>query len=198
MRNRHAERKKAKVEVKNGRLGCKEKNSCRLSCSTRRLTLSTNRRRIDHDTRTKINPSGYCQEFGKDFLDFLKENPVGKVYFAPVDIYFNNENVYQPDIIFISKDRLHILKEDGVYGAPDLIIEILSPATAYYDLRIKFKVYEQHGVKEYWIVDPELKEIEIYQLQNNKFVFVEKAEKEAKIKSTLLSGLEVGLKDVFV
>ncbi len=134
----------------------------------------------------------------RTFLDFLKENPVGKVYFAPVDIYFNNENVYQPDIVFISKDRLHILKEDGVYGAPDLIIEILSPATAYYDLRIKFKVYEQHGVKEYWIVDPELKEMEIYQLQNNKFVFVEKAEKEAKIKSTLLSGLEVGLKDVFV
>jgi len=118
-------------------------------------------------------------------------------FIAPTDVVFDNENVYQPYIVFISKDRLHI-KEDGVYGAPDLIIEILSPATAYYDLRIKFKVYERYGVKEYWIVDPELKEIEIYQLQNNKFVFVEKAEKEAKIKSTLLSGLEVGLKDVFV
>ena len=77
-------------------------------------------------------------------------------------------------------DRLHILKEDGVYGAPNLIIEILSPATAYYDLRIKFKVYEQHSVKECWIVDPELKEIEVYQPQNDKFVCIEKAGKEVK------------------
>src|SRR3990167_6684556 len=97
------------------------------------------------------SPIPYHQEIlGNIFYElkrFVEETTRGDVYFSETDIY-------QPDIIFISKDRLNIIGEKKIEGSPDLVIEILSPATAYYDLRIKKDTYEQSGVKEYWIVDP--------------------------------------------
>jgi Uma2 family endonuclease len=60
---------------------------------------------------------------------FVRQHNLGMVLFAPVDVYLDKENAYQPDIFFIDKDRLDILKEEGIYGTPDLIVEILSPAT---------------------------------------------------------------------
>ncbi len=77
---------------------------------------------------------------------------------------------YQPDIIFISKERLQIIKEQKPEGATDLVIEILSPSTAYYDLRHEKEIYAMHGVKEYWIVDPIEKSIEVYENMNSEFV----------------------------
>ncbi|MCH8318844.1 MAG: Uma2 family endonuclease [Bacteroidetes bacterium] len=64
---------------------------------------------------------------------FLKENPIGKVFSAPTDVYFDEYNAYQPDIIYISKEKIEIIKEDGIHGAPDMIIEILSRSSGYYD-----------------------------------------------------------------
>jgi|tagenome__1003787_1003787.scaffolds.fasta_scaffold20478414_1 Uma2 family endonuclease len=84
-----------------------------------------------------------------------KENKLGKVYVAPVDVYLNEKNVYQPDIIFISNERKEIIHEDAIYGAPDLVIEVLSPANKKYDKGKKKDVYLQSGVKEYWIIEPE-------------------------------------------
>src|SRR3990172_2870333 len=86
----------------------------------------------------------------------------GLVLYAPVDVYLDEENVYQPDILFLSNAKMSRLKEDGIYGAPNMVIEILSPSTAYYDLKTKFQVYQKAGVAEYWIVDPELQTIELF------------------------------------
>ncbi|HLC15383.1 MAG TPA: Uma2 family endonuclease [Thermodesulfovibrionia bacterium] len=86
----------------------------------------------------------------------------GDLFVAPVDVYFDDEDAFQPDIIFISNQKKHIIKDDGIYGAPDLVIEILSKSTAYYDLNKKFKVYEKYGVNEYWIIDPDAQTIELY------------------------------------
>ncbi|MBI3752541.1 MAG: Uma2 family endonuclease [Deltaproteobacteria bacterium] len=98
---------------------------------------------------------------------FVKEKGIGIVLYSPIDIYLGEENACQPDIVFISKQRQEIIKEDGIYGPPDLVIEILSPATAYYDIKKKFRVYEKYGVKEYWIVDPEMKGVEVFLLKPN-------------------------------
>ena len=129
---------------------------------------------------------------------FVIEKDFGMVYYAPVDVYLEETENYQPDIIYISKDRLHIIEPAMVKGAPDLVIEILSPSTAYYDLREKFKVYARHGVKEYWIVDPHEQSIEIYRGEEGKFKQIQRAEKEGKVQSVVLHGFEVEIKDVFV
>ena len=78
----------------------------------------------------------------------------GKVL-ADVDVYFNDENVYRPDIFFVSKDQMEILGEDGyIHGAPVLVIEVLSPGTSKYDKTKKKAIYALYGVKEYWLVEP--------------------------------------------
>ena len=92
----------------------------------------------------------------------------GEVFCAPVDVHLNKKNVYQPDILYISNERKEIIKNRGIFGAPDLIIEILSEDRNY-DLKKKKQVYEQCGVKEYWVVDPETKWCEGFILENGKF-----------------------------
>jgi Uma2 family endonuclease len=86
--------------------------------------------------------------------NFIKRTKKGTVRVAPYDVYLDKKNAFQPDIIFISNERLHRIKEDGLHGAPDLVIEILSPCTAKYDLDEKKDVYARNVVTEYWIVDP--------------------------------------------
>ena len=86
-----------------------------------------------------------------------------------MDVYLNAKNVYQPDIFFIGNGRADIIQERGIYGSPDLIIEVLS-ADRKYDLVIKKEVYELSGVKEYWVVDPQTKWCEGFVLQNSQYV----------------------------
>ncbi len=100
---------------------------------------------------------------------FVKRQKAGKVYCAPVDVYLNAKNVYQPDIFFIAKERIDIIEERGIYGSPDLIIEILS-ADRKSDLVIKKAVYEVLGVKEYWVVDPLTKWCEGFVIQNGQYI----------------------------
>ena len=126
---------------------------------------------------------------------FVRKKDLGKVYYAPCDIVFSEENVVQPDIFFISKEREHIIGEKYIHEAPDLIIEILSPRTKELDQKLKAKLYETFGVKEYWLVDPEKKEIEVLTLTQEGYssfgVFTE------SLSSPILKGLTVGLSEVF-
>ena len=127
---------------------------------------------------------------------FVSANNVGKVYIAPIDVYLSDANTYQPDIIFIAKSRLEIIGEAKIEGAPDLVVEILSPSTAYYDLKRKKRIYEETGVLEYWIVDPFEKSIEIYENANG-FQLWQQAQEQGAITSKLLSGFELTLEQVF-
>jgi Uma2 family endonuclease len=90
------------------------------------------------------------------------ENKSGEALHAPVDVHVSKIDIYQPDIIFISNDRARFIQEKGIYGPPDLVIEILSPSTAGYDLIQKKDAYEAFGVTEYWIVDPKHKTVECF------------------------------------
>ena len=83
---------------------------------------------------------------------FLKKHPIGKTVFAPVDVEFNEKNVYQPDIVFISNSRKHIIRE-RIEGAPDLVVEVLSPGSKAKDLGEKMETYGRYNVLEYWVVD---------------------------------------------
>ena len=84
---------------------------------------------------------------------YVKSNRLGEMYYAPTDVILSDINVVQPDILFVSRERSHILADEGIRGAPDLIIEILSPSTAQLDKVRKRELYARFGVVEYWQVD---------------------------------------------
>jgi Uma2 family endonuclease len=116
---------------------------------------------------------------------YVDSNKLGEAYFAPFDVYLGKRNVYQPDILFISKERMNIIKDGKIKGAPDLIIEILSPSTAKFDIEDKKAVYEQYGVKEYWIVEPESKAVSGFTLTNQEYSELEST--KGTIQSALLN-----------
>ncbi|MBI4645542.1 MAG: Uma2 family endonuclease [Bacteroidia bacterium] len=113
---------------------------------------------------------------------YVEENYLGETFYAPIDVYFDEENAFEPDILFVSKERLDIIKEDGIYGAPDLVIEILSLSNSYHDTKTKKKIYEKYGVKEYWLVDPMDGEAIGFKNENGKFIEFYKGTGEFTIK----------------
>ena len=84
---------------------------------------------------------------------YVKANRLGEMYYAPTDVILSDINVVQPDILFVSRERGHVLADEGIRGAPDLVIEILSPSTAQLDKVRKRELYARFGVAEYWQVD---------------------------------------------
>ena len=85
---------------------------------------------------------------------FVEENELGEVFVAPFDVVFSRFDVVEPDLLYVSKGRLSVLTEKNVQGAPDLVVEVLSPSTAETDRTIKLKLYARYGVQEHWIIDP--------------------------------------------
>lgn len=128
---------------------------------------------------------------------YVREKNLGKVFYAPTDVVLAEDVVVQPDILFISKERLDIIKEAAVMGSPDLVVEIVSPSSASYDTIDKRNIYEQYGVKEYWLVFPQEKVIEVLTLENNLYREFCKAKKAGGVKSKIIDGMAVELKDVF-
>lgn len=97
------------------------------------------------------------------------ERRTGRVYFAPVDVFLGDRNALQPDIFYISNENSDIIHEDGIYGSPDIIIEVLSAGNKSNDLRKKKSVYEEFGVREYFIVDPADKSVVAYFLEDKQY-----------------------------
>src|SRR3990167_3894301 len=128
---------------------------------------------------------------------FVKENNLGTILDAPTDVVLAEDVIVQPDILFISKERLDIIKEAAVMGCPDLVVEIVSPSSASYDTIDKRNIYEEYGVKEYWLVFPQEKVIEVLTLGNNIYREFCKAKKTGGVRSKIIDGMTVELKDVF-
>jgi Uma2 family endonuclease len=131
---------------------------------------------------------------------FVEKTSSGVIFYSPLDIVLEGEegcDVVQPDLIFISKDRLDIIKEEEIRGAPDLVIEILSPATEKKDRFYKKSLYARHAVREYWIVDPDKKTIELYTLTEEGFKLHQEYKVGDILRSIVLEGLEIDLKDIF-
>ena len=93
---------------------------------------------------------------------YLESNPVGRAFGAPFDVVFSQFDVVEPDLLFISNDRLEVLTTKNVQGAPNLVVEIGSPSTRRRDEIIKRKLYERFGVEEYWVIDPEIETIAVF------------------------------------
>lgn len=121
---------------------------------------------IEGDLYMAPAPNRYHQDISRNLeyilLDYLEENPIGKLYDAPFDVYLDEYNVFQPDIVFVTNARLTIFTEAGAEGAPDFVVEILSPKTARLDRDNKRRVYARTGVQELWIIAPEPQTIEVF------------------------------------
>lgn len=148
-----------------------------------------------------LSPVPYHQIISRriefELLKFVEDRKLGEVIDAPMDVYLSETETYQPDIIFISNERMNIIGEKKIEAAPDLVIEILSESTAYYDLRHKKRIYESSGVKEYWIADPMEKSIEVYENVNGEFKIYSQAMEKGRVNSKLLEGFGVELEKIF-
>ncbi len=129
--------------------------------------------------------------------EYVNKKQLGEIFISPVDVYLDTENTFQPDIVFVSKERAAIMDEQKINGAPDLVVEILSPSTAYYDLKKKKEMYEKYGVKEYWIVDPMEKTIDVLVHRNGSFTLNAQAKMNQPIASAIIAGFEVNTKNIF-
>jgi len=118
-----------------------------------------------------------------------------EVFTAPFDVKLAEDTVVQPDLsIICDKDKID---EKACNGAPDLVIEILSDSTAYKDMTEKRLLYEKHGVKEYWIINPDLPEIIQFILKKDKFGKFESLSKEETLNSVVLDGFSFSLNSLF-
>ena len=132
-----------------------------------------------------------------DMYAFVNENDLGWVYCAPFDVLFTDTDVVQPDILFISQEREHILTPANVQGAPDLIVEILSPSSSTRDWRAKRELYSAHGVREYWIVDPTNRIVSILLPQDGVLEIDQTHTEDETATSTVIEGFSVSLDTIF-
>lgn len=130
---------------------------------------------------------------------YLERDPTGEVFAAPFDVVFSALDVVEPDLLYISRERWHILTDKHVRGAPDLAVEILSPGTRKTDEVTKRQLYERFGVHEYWLVDPELDTIIVYRRVEEAFVRVAElsVERGDVLATPLLPGWSVMLSKIF-
>lgn len=122
---------------------------------------------------------------------------LGWVYFAPFDVVLTDNDVVQPDLLFISRESADILTEANVQGAPDLVVEILSPSTSRLDRTRKRDLYERHRVNEVWLVDPEERKMSVLLLRNGKLEVIGEYGEGQSFNSPTLDQLKIELDDVF-
>ena len=134
---------------------------------------------------------------GVRLVQFLESMGFGKVYFAPTDVVLSDTDVVQPDLLFVATGRLDIVTPANIQGAPDLVVEILSPATSERDKGYKRELYARHGVKEYWMIDTDLDTVAILLLLDHRYQVVETLGAGETLKSPTLPGLSVDVNDIF-
>jgi Uma2 family endonuclease len=134
---------------------------------------------------------------GSLIITYVRAHKMGKAYVSPIDVVLSEHNVLQPDIVYISKQSQGIIQEANISGAPDLVVEVLSPSSIDYDRRQKKSIYPDFGVREYWIIDPQNKSIEVLSLGPSG-IKVEGVYTTGQVNlSKVLPGLQLDLDDLF-
>ena len=128
---------------------------------------------------------------------FVWDGDLGRVYTSPIDMVLSDYDTVQPDVVFVSKEREGIITRPSIRGAPDLVVEILSPSTTRRDWQDKFDLYELHGVPEYWMADPDARVIWVFILREGEFVEVGRYGEDDTLVSPTLPGFELDLSKVF-
>ncbi|UXE68432.1 MAG: Uma2 family endonuclease [Chryseotalea sp. WA131a] len=125
------------------------------------------------------------------------QNLSGELFFAPIDLYVDNKNVFQPDLVYLSPKHTSSLTERGIEGPVDLVVEIISPSNSYTDRNQKKKKYLEFGVTEYWIVDPANETIEIYTPARGQDIPVLYLSGNGRVKSNAIPSVSFELEELF-
>jgi len=162
-----------------------------------------------------LTHSGIIMRLGMIIGTYLSNNKNGYVFSDDVDVHFSDGTLYKPDLVVILKENEKILNwSSNIYGAPDMVVEVLSKSTKKKDLTIKKDTYEAQGVREYWIVDPFSQSVSVYLLRDGKYIWAdeyaifdesdfkfmteeEKANVKTEVPVSILEGLTIPLKFIF-
>ena len=128
---------------------------------------------------------------------FVSERGLGNVFISPIDVVLSDVTVVQPDLLFVSNGRMRIVSERNIRGAPDLVVEVLSPSTARRDWRVKMDLYAEQGAEEYWVVDPDGQRIWVMGRTDEGLVEVGNYGAADTLISPLLPGFAASLAEVF-
>ena len=147
------------------------------------------------------SPTNRHQTFSGDLFlvlrQFVAQNNLGRVWFAPLDVVLSGYDVVQPDLLYVSNERFGIITDANIQGAPDLVVEILSPGTAEYDRGYKRTLYGRSGVQEYWLVDLETDTVEVLTARDQELVSHSTFGRSDSLDSLLLPGLVIDLEHLF-
>ncbi|MFD0673373.1 Uma2 family endonuclease [Cohnella sp. GCM10027633] len=121
----------------------------------------------------------------------------GEIMLGPLDVHLDEDNIFQPDVIYIARARLDIIRDGFVFGAPDLVVEILSDSTARRDKTIKKTTYERFGVKEYWLADPIYRTVDQFVLREARYKLAATWTEGDRLVSPTISCLSIDLDAVF-
>ena len=164
------------------------------------LPEQDNRELIEGDFHMVPSPSFRHQNIlanlGTILRDFVIKNRLGVVVWAPMDVVLSDLNVVQPDILYISNERREIITENNISGAPDLVVEILSPSTASRDRELKLGLYARFGVREYWIVDPDENSVQVMELGSEGYTTI-KTYDSGEVESSALPGFRIAIEEIF-
>jgi Uma2 family endonuclease len=130
-------------------------------------------------------------------FEFVERNKLGEVLDAPVDVILSMTDVVQPDIVFVAKERMNIITQKNIVEAPDLVVEVLSEHTETIDRKKKKELYARHGVREYWIVDPEAKTIDQFLNENGQLTRTHTIKSGETLASQIVEGLQVSVDEIF-
>ena len=156
---------------------------------------------LDGDLVALSSPEEFHQRvsilLGSKLVQFAVGNSLGQIYHAPFDVVLSDIDVVQPDLIFVSNERTDIITPANIQGAPDLVVEILSPSTAARDKTFKRSLYAKHGITEYWMVDLTEKTITILRLGERGFEVVDTCGEGEILTSPTLPGFTLNLNGIF-
>jgi len=145
-------------------------------------------------------PTLWHQDWLSDLNDlvksFVKKNKLGRLFFAPVDVVLDEENTVQPDLVFVASANAGILRERAIFGAPDLLVELVSPSSVRRDRHEKMTLYARFGVKEYWIGDPANQSLGIFTLKEGRYELLCLAEEKGAVHPKVLTGLKFDLSEL--
>ena len=178
-----------------GRIVLTYEDYCALPDDGRRYEI------LEGELSVTPSPSRSHQEFAANLLVVLKQfvtaHGLGTVFMAPFDVILEKTSVVVPDLCFVGRERLEVVTERAVEGAPDLIVEILSPGTARRDRGEKAQLYARHGVRHYWLADPDARVLETLELDAGRYRETARLTGDARFTPTLFPGLEISLSSLW-
>ena len=134
--------------------------------------------------------------FRNEVRDAIKGGNLGEIYFAPIGVRLAKHEAVEPDLVFIRRERRHIVGPKYIDGVPDLLVEVFSPKTRHRDQLTKFRLYERFGVRQYWMIDPIARTVTAFTLVDGRYEPI--PEVDGVIRSTVIPGLEVEGAALFV